>query len=180
MIRIISGKYRHRVLKLPNEEITRPTKDSAREGLFSSLGYIENKSFLDPFGGSGAVSIEAYSRGASKVVINELNKDSYKIIKDNLSNLQINDIETYNLLDLDLYKKLKNDNYKFDYIFLDPPYKMVIDTDYIESNLKELLNANGTIIIESDKDISNSFNEYNVKCLKYGRSMMFILRSKYE
>lgn len=75
MLRIVGGKYKHRLLNQPSMETTRCTKDIAREGLFNSLGDISNSNFLDLFGGSGAVGIEAYSRGASKVYIND--KDKY-------------------------------------------------------------------------------------------------------
>ena len=68
MIRIVGGKYRHRVLDQPSLEITRCSKDSVKEGLFSSLGNdVENKVFLDLFAGSGSVGIESYSRKAKKV-----------------------------------------------------------------------------------------------------------------
>ena len=67
MIRIVAGKYRHRVLKFPSLETTRPTKDMVREALFSSLGEkIYNASILDLFSGSGSLAIEAISRGAKK------------------------------------------------------------------------------------------------------------------
>ena len=70
MIKIRGGKYLHRQLKQPPLEITRSTKDVCKEGMFNSLGNIFNYSFLDLFGGSGSIGIEAYSRGANPVYIN--------------------------------------------------------------------------------------------------------------
>ena len=71
MLRVVGGKYKRRKLDQPSLEITRPTKDMVKEAMFSSLGDISGKSFLDCFGGSGAIGIEAYSRGATPVTIIE-------------------------------------------------------------------------------------------------------------
>ena len=93
MIRIVGGKYRHRVLDQPSLEITRCSKDSVKEGLFSSLGNdVENKVFLDLFAGSGSVGIESYSRKAKKVYLNDKNKEPINVIKNNLKKLDIDDI----------------------------------------------------------------------------------------
>ena len=92
MLRVVGGKYKRRKLDQPSLEITRPTKDMVKEAMFSSLGDLSNKSFLDCFGGSGAIGIEAYSRGATPVTIIENSLEAFKIIKTNLKNLNINDI----------------------------------------------------------------------------------------
>ena len=59
MLRVVGGKYKRRKLDQPSLEITRPTKDMVKEAMFSSLGDMSGKSFLDCFGGSGAIGIEA-------------------------------------------------------------------------------------------------------------------------
>lgn len=179
MIRIVAGKYKHRMLKQPEIETTRCTKDAAREGLFSSLGEsIKGKIFLDLFSGSGAVGIEAYSRGASKVYLNDKNFGPIKIIKENLKSLEINDIKLTNLDYNIALEKYKNDGIKFDFIFLDPPYKMIIDYDFVKMIVdKEILSNNPIIILETDYEIDKKISEiYQVKKLKYGRSLMFIIK----
>ena len=97
MLKIRGGKYLHRVIEQPDMSITRPTKDSAKEGIFNSLGLLSGLSFLDLFSGSGQMAIEAISRGAEKVVANDLNRSAYDIIQKNLKKLGINEIKTYNL-----------------------------------------------------------------------------------
>ena len=92
MIRIRGGKYLHRVINQPDLSITRATKDSAKEGIFSSLGSLNGLSFLDLFSGSGQMAIEALSRGAKEVSLNDKNRDAFKIIMNNLKSLGINDI----------------------------------------------------------------------------------------
>ncbi len=178
MIRVVSGTYKRRLLKQPDPSITRPTKDVAKEGLFSSLGDIKGISFLDLFSGSGAIGIEAYSRGASKVYLNDKNDESIKVIKDNLSSLKINDINV-SKLDYEMaLKSYSSKNIKFDIIFLDPPYKMIIDLEFIKKILSyNILNDDGIIVIETDYPLEEIIGEtFNLKILKYGRSLMNIVR----
>ena len=180
MIKIRGGKYLHRQLKQPPLEITRSTKDVCKEGMFNSLGNIFNYSFLDLFGGSGSIGIEAYSRGANPVYINDKNKEAYKIILENLKSLSITDIKIFNLDYLNMLSLLKDRNIKFDIIFLDPPYKMEINDEFINNILSfNILEKNGIIIAETDYDLSPILIEkYQVKILKYGRSKINILRKK--
>ena len=148
--------------------------------MFNSLGNIFNYSFLDLFGGSGSIGIEAYSRGANPVYINDKNKEAYKIILENLKSLSITDIKIFNLDYLNMLSLLKDRNIKFDIIFLDPPYKMEINDEFINNILSfDILEKNGIIIAETDYDLSPILIEkYNVKILKYGRSKINILRKK--
>lgn len=178
MIRVVSGTYKRRILKQPDPSITRPTKDVAKEGLFSSLGDIKGSSFLDLFSGSGAIGIEAYSRGAKKVFLNDKNDESIKIIKDNLASLKINDIVVTKFDYEVALKRFNEKNISFDVIFLDPPYKMIIDFEFITKLLSyNILNKDGVIIVESDYPLDNKIHEtYQVKVLKYGRSLMNIIR----
>ena len=79
--RVIAGKYRHRPLTLLSDEQTRSTKDRVKEGMFSALSNdLMDKVVLDLFAGSGALGIEALSRGAKKAYFSERNKDSFKVL----------------------------------------------------------------------------------------------------
>lgn len=180
MIKVRGGTYLHRNLKEPPAEITRPTKDMAKEGLFNSLGFIKGKSFLDLFSGSGAIGIEAYSRGASPVYLNDANNEPFKVIKENLENLKITDVELTKLDYLKAIELYSNKNIKFDYIFLDPPYKLVVDQEFIKLfEEKAIVHKDTVIIVETDYEIdSNLLEDYSIKVLKYGRSKMNILRRK--
>lgn len=166
-MRVISGKYGSRILlTLSGEDITRPTLDKIKGAVFSSIGpyFEEGESFLDLFSGCGAIGIEAVSRGCNEVVMNDYNKRAYLTIQDNLDNLDIRDVELYNLD----YKVLlaQQSNRKFDYIYLDPPYDMkIIDEILCYIDEFEMLKKNGTIIVESD--IKDSFEDkYNTFKLK--------------
>ena len=179
MIRVVGGKYKRRQLDQPPSSITRPTKDVAKEGLFSSLGDISKCSFLDLFSGSGAIGIEAYSRGANPVYLNEMNKEALNVIKSNLNKLDISDdVKVINKDYKDALKHFESNKFTFDIIFLDPPYKLLIDEEFINSILSyNILNKDGMIIAETDYNLENKLLEkYNVKILKYGRSLMNIIR----
>jgi len=181
MIRIVGGFYKHRLIDQPPMEITRCTKDVAKEGLFNSLGNIEGKSFLDLFSGSGAIGIEAYSRGARPVVLNDNNREAKRTIMRNLLSLGIFDVTVYGLKDVDCLIEInRNKAITFDYVFLDPPYVIKLTNAYINGmrDLK-IIDENSVIIIESDEPLEiNDFSDYNIKVLKYGKSLMNLLRRK--
>ena len=92
-MRIVGGKHRSRVLKEFKGDAVRPTADKVRESLFNILQtQTEGATFLDLFGGTGAVGIEALSRGAKKVVFTDSSSDSIKLIKENLVTFIASDV----------------------------------------------------------------------------------------
>lgn len=122
MVRIISGTARGRRLKVPPGRNTRPTSDRLREALFNIL-QVEGKSFLDVFAGSGAVGLEALSRGASRAAFIEKDPLALKALRDNLwltgfdSRAKVLPLDVLQAAD-----RLARNRERFDFIFLDPPY----------------------------------------------------------
>lgn len=168
MLRVIAGKYKRTNLNTLDSLDTRPTKDMVREALFSSID-VTDKCFLDLFSGSGAIGIEAISRGADKVIFNDLNKEAVKVINSNLSKLNENSLVLNLNYDLAL-KKLEG--VSFDYIYIDPPYAFEYYRKVFELiETYNLLNEKGTIIVEVRKDV-NLDERYNNLSLykerKYG------------
>ena len=88
MINVIGGKYRSRVLLTPPSSTTLPTKNMVRGAIFSALGNLNGAIVLDLFAGSGALGIEALSRGAKEAIFVELDKVAAKVVKDNLDKLK--------------------------------------------------------------------------------------------
>ena len=150
MLRIIAGKYRSRILEQPPLSITRPTIDRAREALFNIIqNDVENSVVLDCFAGSGAFCFEAVSRGATKAIAIEKNPIAFAIIQKNLEKLNINNMEVKNMDSLNYLEHAKN--IQFDFIYLDPPYKLDVlkqCLDFIAKN--QLLKKYGKIIIETN------------------------------
>lgn len=164
-MRIIAGLGKGRKLFSP-PDITRPTSDRAREGLFSTLiskfGTLSGIKFLDLFAGSGAVGIEALSRGVSLVEAVESNPESAKVCLQNfelISNLE--GMGEFKLHTNSVFEFLNhNVSKKYEIIFLDPPYTLA--NSEIEKILKKIislkiLSHNGVIAIERNGK-TQSFN----------------------
>ena len=149
-MRIISGKYKGRKLNTFKGFDIRPTSDMARESLFNILGdLIYGSRFLDLFAGSGAVGIEAISRGASEVVFMDKSNESLNLIKSNLSLINEN-AKIYKGNSLFL---IKEQTKSFDIIFCDPPYdfeEIKIVFEIVKNN--NLLSDGGLIIYEHEKN----------------------------
>jgi 16S rRNA (guanine966-N2)-methyltransferase len=127
-MRIIAGKYRSRILKSLKGNALRPTSDRLRETLFNVLGpHVNGSRFLDVFAGTGAVGIEALSRGATEVIFIENHAPACVLIRRNLESLEItNGTQVLPLDALRALEKLaarhKPTNAPFDFTFVDPPY----------------------------------------------------------
>jgi 16S rRNA (guanine966-N2)-methyltransferase len=123
-MRVIAGKYRSRVLKSPGKLPLRPTSDSLRETLFNVLGpAVEDSLFIDLFAGTGAVGIEAISRGARDAFLVESNPKAVKLIRDNLEALQISgNVEVIEADAVRGLERIASRRLLADFIFLDPPY----------------------------------------------------------
>jgi 16S rRNA (guanine966-N2)-methyltransferase len=161
-MRIISGKYRGRKLKSPPSLKTRPTSDRLRETLFNILvPRIEGARFLDLCAGSGAVGIEALSRGAAHVTFVDHSRQMYALIETNLKILSADDDEV-EMVSKEasgfLRKHAKREGEPFDLVFFDPPYEA--DYEDVLNDLGEdtaqLLAKEAVVVVEhSRKKIPN-------------------------
>lgn len=178
-MRIVGGKYRHRLIIYPDDmEHTRPTKDRIREAIFSALGDITNSNALDLYAGSGAMGLEALSRGASKCAFVDVSPIAIKTIKCNLDNLKITSEEYILIKDKDIYalERFKTLNEKFDLVFLDPPYEQGQYQQIVDLLLsKDLLSEHAVIVIEANRDVNLENIEYQKKKdYHYGEIKVFI------
>jgi 16S rRNA (guanine966-N2)-methyltransferase len=120
-MRIIAGRFRSRTLQAPLGLATRPTSDRLRETLFNVLApRIEGAVFLDLYAGSGAVGMEALSRGAARVVFVEKAAPALKVLQANLARLAITEGFEVNAGSVSAF--LRRGGAGFDVVFLDPPY----------------------------------------------------------
>jgi len=149
-MRIISGKAGRIAIKVP-ASVTRPTTDFLRQAIFSILGErVIDADALDLFAGSGAIGLEALSRGASRCTFVEKQRQACSIIEQNLSKSRL---EGGRVSCSDVIHFLKRDNNRYDLIFADPPYcKHYGDDDHLR-DLVELiaprLRADGWFIAEA-------------------------------
>jgi 16S rRNA (guanine(966)-N(2))-methyltransferase RsmD len=150
-MRVIAGSFRSRSLQAPAGLATRPTSDRLRETLFNVLApRIEGVTFLDLYAGSGAVGIEALSRGAARVVFVERAPAAIKILRANLAGLGFTEGHRIVAGSVNAYLRKAGGDPRFDVVFLDPPYEAA--TEY--SATLELLGgpvaralANGASVI---------------------------------
>jgi len=126
-MRVIAGRFRSRLLSAPEGLSTRPTSDRLRETLFNVLApRMEGAAFLDLYAGSGAVGIEAISRGAARVTFVERDPLAARILRGNLERLGIADGFRVNTGNVKVFLRPKAGNgprqVRYDLVFLDPPY----------------------------------------------------------
>ena len=175
-MRVIAGKYRGQSLQTREGLDTRPTLDNVKEAMFNIIGFkIYNTTVIDVFSGSGALGIEALSRGAKKVIFNDVDKTAVKYIKSNLTKLKVS--EEYEVKNLDYLDFLESINEKIDIVLLDPPYKKYVYLEIL-SFLEEhnLLNPYALIIFECEKDFKiDIVDGYKVKEYKYGKKKLIKL-----
>lgn len=167
-MRVIAGKARHIQLKTVDTLDTRPTTDRIKETLFNMLhNNIIDSVFLDLYSGSGAIGIEALSRGAKKAVFVENSRDAVSCIKENLQKTKLVDNATLLECDvIDAIRRLDATLEPYDYIFMDPPYNHAHEKKVLEA-LKDssLVDEYTTIIVEACLETDFSYLEelgYNV------------------
>lgn len=161
---IIAGLYRRQRLATPKGEQTRPTASRLRESLFNICqGFIEGARFLDLFAGSGAMGLEALSRGATSATFIESHKEAIRCLEHNVSQLHVQ--SQCRILQGSVFSRLpwlEKQHQQFDIIFADPPYQTA-DTQeeereqlwYSEKLIRlidksQLLAPDGTLFIEED------------------------------
>jgi 16S rRNA (guanine966-N2)-methyltransferase len=133
-MRVIAGTYRSRVLKAPEGLATRPTSDRLRETLFNVLApRIEGAAFLDLYAGSGAVGIEALSRGAARVEFVEKSAAALAVLRENLQKLGLRSTVRVHAVSASQFLRTGRSSGRelYDVIFLDPPYDA--DQEYAET-----------------------------------------------
>ena len=173
-MRIVAGKNKGNILKSPKDLSVRPTSEKVREALFDILGTsIKETCFLDLFAGTGAVGIEALSRGAKKVIFIEKELKCIKIIKENLEKTGNSQNAAVYKIDFLLgLKLLVKKNYLLDYVFLDPPYNRgLVHTSLLEISKLPILRHSGLVIAQHCKKEKVMENLNNLKLfnqIRYG------------
>lgn len=132
-MRVIAGSARRLQLKTIEGMDTRPTTDRIKETLFNMLNpYIAGSLFLDLFSGSGAIAIEALSRGAKKAYLVETNKKAVACIRENLNHTRLAEQAEVMTMDvLSAIRMLNGRQMVFDYIYMDPPYRRGLEREVL-------------------------------------------------
>ena len=182
-MRIISGNFKGKKLLIPNDNLTRPLRDTVKESIFNILEHsnlikiqLYDSRILDLFSGIGSFGLECISRYSKHVTFFENHSAALKILKKNINNLNCESKTKIINKDVFILKNLNFKDKNFEFIFLDPPFK--------EQNIKillkiiadkKILKKNGIIIIHREKKAFDTFPE-NFKILikkNYGRSKIY-------
>ncbi len=183
-MRVIAGKYKGALLKRPPESITRPTTDRIREALFNIICHrpdfsLADAHVLDVFSGSGALGIEALSRGAGRVFFVEKNPKALQIIKENVSKLKIQPF--CEIFGIDVMW-LPVAPHPVDIVFMDPPYHQGLELPtMVYLREQGWIGPKTWIVVEMDKTQKISFEEkkFFIKTLRnYGRTSIYIVMSE--
>lgn len=179
-MRIITGKYKGRSFEIPRSFKARPTTDFAKENLFNVLrGYmdLEGTTALDLFAGTGSITLEMLSRGCTKVISVEADRDHHRFITECLKKLGE---ENCTPLRTDVFRFLKACHIGFDIIFADPPYALptLPTLPDIVMNNNGMLNPNGVFILEHGRDYDFSSHPCFIEHRAYG-SVNFSLFQRY-
>ena len=183
-MRVIAGEKRGLILYEPKNNAIRPTSDKVKGAIFNSIQWDldKNSVFADLFGGSGAMSIEAISRGAKQAYVFDINKTSIDLIKKNISKAQYEDrIVVKQISAAEGINQLAIREIRCDFIFMDPPYIHGDETVDLMKKIseKKILNSNGIIMIEHEKSviIPNVICSYQkLKEKKYGNTLVSFFR----
>lgn len=180
MIRVIAGIYKGFILQSLPGKNTRPTSSKVRGAIFDIIGgRIIDSEFLDIFSGTGAVGIEAISRGAKNITFVEINEKAIKIIKTNLLKIKQAD---FHIIIKDNYlsalSRISAKKKKYDIIFLDPPYNKNIVIKSLFAIEQSNILKRGSIVIAQHavlEDVQSGYkNLFYIKGKKYGKTRLSI------
>ena len=142
-MRIIAGSHRGQRIAAPKGRDTRPTSDRVRENAFNLIGPVDDADVLDLFAGSGALGLEALSRGAASATFVESDREACRTINANLDKLKLHGA----VLCQDVLRALAGDRRTYDLVLADPPYDF--DHARVAPHLARLLTEDGVLVYES-------------------------------
>jgi 16S rRNA (guanine966-N2)-methyltransferase len=142
-VRIIAGTHRGQRIAAPKGRDTRPTSDRVRENAFNLIGPVDDANVLDLFAGSGAMGLEALSRGASLATFVESDREACRVINANLDKLRLHGT----VLCSDVVRALGQEHLHYDLVLCDPPYDF--DRNRLLPQLARLLSTDGVLVWET-------------------------------
>ena len=170
-MRIIAGSRKGHTIHAPRGDATRPTSDRVRENVFNILGPIDGASVLDLYAGSGAMGIEALSRGAARAVFVEADRDAVRAIERNLDKLRLK----ATVLERDALGMLATERTKYDLVFVDPPYDMYSDLEpKLARYLPAVLADDGVLVLETGARIEPELPLEERTTRKYGQARVTV------
>ncbi len=181
-MRVIAGRFGGRQLQAPRgRATTRPTSDRVKEAVFSMLGDVQVEHVLDLYAGTGALGIEALSRGAKRAVFVERDRVALEALRANLGvlGLQEREAEVRRGEALDVLRSARARAETYDLVLIDPPYRRVSDLGgELSLALASLLAPQARVVVESDRRAPLELPGEIVKERRYGDTTITIHRHR--
>ena len=178
-MRVVAGRYKGHRLVAPGRRSTRPTQDKVREALFSILGPVDGMRVLDLYAGSGALGIEALSRGAARCVFVESDRAACAVISRNLEKLRLTSAI---VLCQDVLAALRDERgrgHRYDLVLADAPYEAWRGHEQrLGELLPDVLEPAGVVVIETAARVEPSLPLALVTSRRYGSARLTVFRQQ--
>jgi 16S rRNA (guanine966-N2)-methyltransferase len=176
-VRIIAGTRKGHTIYAPRGPDTRPTSDRVRENVFNILGPLDGAAVLDLYAGSGAMGLEALSRGAARAVFVEVDRDAVRTIERNLDKLRL----SATVLRQDAVTALATEagtGRKYDLVLVDPPYGMYPDVEAkLARYLPSVLSEDGVVVVETDARVEPELPLPQRTTRRYGQARITVFEA---
>jgi 16S rRNA (guanine966-N2)-methyltransferase len=176
-VRIVAGSRKGHRIAAPKGTATRPTGDRVREAAFNLIGPVEDASVLDLFAGSGAMGLEALSRGARRCVFVETDRAASRVIQQNLERLGLTGALVVSRDVVSFLRGERSAGRRYDLLLVDPPYG---EWPTLEQSLAELLPAvlahDGLLVVETDARTEPALPLDPVRSRRYGSARLTLFR----
>ena len=174
-MRIVAGSRKGHGIAAPKGVVTRPTGDRVREAAFSLIGPVEDATVLDLFAGSGAMGLEALSRGALRCVFVERDREACRVIQGNLEKLRFTGALVLNRDTASTLRDERARGHRYDLVLVDPPYE---EWEHCSAPLAELLPAvleeDGVAVIETSARVEPELPLDLVTSRRYGSARITV------
>jgi len=174
-VRIVAGSRKGHHIAAPKGVVTRPTGDRVREAAFSLIGPVEDATVLDLFAGSGAMGLEALSRGAARCLFVERDRGACRVIQTNLEKLRLTGAVVANRDVLAALREERARGRRHDLVLADPPYEQWGSHEaYLAELLPEVLEEDGVAAIETSAKIEPGLPLDLVTSRRYGSARITV------
>ncbi|HET9436689.1 MAG TPA: 16S rRNA (guanine(966)-N(2))-methyltransferase RsmD [Gaiellaceae bacterium] len=174
-MRIVAGSRKGHRIAAPKGAATRPTGDRVREAVFSLVGSVEGGAVLDLYAGSGAMGLEALSRGAAGCVFVERDREAARTIRANLVKLRLTGAEVVNRDVAAALRDLRGHGRRFDLVLVDPPYgEWERQADPLAELVPAVLADDGIVVVETDERVEPALPLDPVTTRRYGSARITV------
>jgi len=177
-VRVIAGSRKGHIISAPRGRDTRPTSDRVRENVFNLVGPVDDARVLDLFAGSGALGIEALSRGAASAVFVESDPDAVRTIEKNLDRLRLTGARVVRGDAVWTIAREASSGAKYDLVLVDPPYGMLTEIQpRLARHLPPLLAPDGLVVVETDARVEPELPLPMRTSRKYGHTRVTLFEA---